>query len=185
MRISFDTICIHKDHNEANTVRKSNKITCNKPFRINSDTNMLRIWLNFQQIMIIWTNAPTDGHLMPGLMLARQFHVPACRMRSRLCHKRSRMWGNALCYLSRQICSVKSNLWTVQVCFRGHFEGDRVRKGKASNALPISVDLWEDSQRGVEPEKECVWTIGFKNNKESNRRFQQTRRRLLHNWRIL
>jgi hypothetical protein len=53
--ISFDTICIHKDHNEANTVRKSNKITCNKPFRINSDRNMLRIWLNSQQIMIIWT----------------------------------------------------------------------------------------------------------------------------------
>ena len=51
--ISFDTICVHKDHNKANTVRKSNKITCNKPFRINSDTNMLRIQLNSQQIMII------------------------------------------------------------------------------------------------------------------------------------
>jgi hypothetical protein len=52
---SFDTICVHKDLNKANTVRKSNKITCNKPFTINSDTNMLRIWLNSQQIMIIWT----------------------------------------------------------------------------------------------------------------------------------
>jgi hypothetical protein len=35
--------------------------------------------------------ATPTAHLIPGLMLAWQFHMPACQMRSRLCHKRSRM----------------------------------------------------------------------------------------------